>query len=203
MERHILAISGGGFSEDSPSIDKYLLNIRRKPGPKKIAFIATASNDAQGYIDKFYEAFKAEMPSHLTIEDFEGPAIQEVVNALDIVYVGGGNTQYMLDIWRQTGFDRVLMNAYHNGVILAGVSAGAMCWLETCFSEREDFFEEFRGLGIIKGSLCPHYNEKARRLAFDSWANNKKISKVYTLADHENVHFRNEKFFAKITFLSS
>ncbi|OXL85885.1 hypothetical protein BCV73_24515 [Paenibacillus sp. SSG-1] len=97
MDRTILAISGGGFSEeDQAYIDEYLLKIPRKQEPLKIAFIATASNDAQGYIDKFYKAFKNEQSSHLTINDFDTPHIQEIVNDLDIVYVGGGNTQYML-----------------------------------------------------------------------------------------------------------
>lgn len=200
MERNILTISGGGFSEEEKAyIDDYLLKISRKQEPLKIAFVATASNDAQGYIDKFYEAFKAEQPSHITIKDFESPTIQEVVNALDIVYVGGGSTQYMLKIWQETGFDVVLRKAYQNGVILAGISAGAMCWFETCYSEKnEEEYEEFKGLGILAGSLCPHYNDEGRRIAFNTWATTKKNSTLYTLEDNENLHFRNEKLIAKI-----
>lgn len=200
MERNILAISGGGFSEeDKAYIDEYLLKISRKQEPLKIAFIATASNDAQGYIDKFYEAFKTEQPSHLTIKDFESQNIQEVVNALDIVYVGGGNTQYMLEIWRKKRFDIVLRNAYQNGVILAGISAGAMCWFETCYSEKNDEeYEEFKGLGMLKGSLCPHYNDEKRSIAFDNWTTTHKNSTLYTLEDNENLHFNNEKLIAKI-----
>lgn len=125
--------------------------------------------------------------------------IQEIVNDLDIVYVGGGNTQYMLEIWRKTGFDVVLRNAYQKGVILAGISAGAMCWFETCFSEKnEEEFEEYEGLGLLKGSLCPHYNDKERRIAFDHWASTQKNSTLYTLLDNENLHFKNEKLVAKI-----
>lgn len=106
MDRTILAISGGGFSEeDQAYIDEYLLKIPRKQEPLKIAFIATASNDAQGYIDKFYNAFKNEQSSHLTINDFDSPNIQEIVNDLDIVYVGGGNTQIT---WRSKISDKVV-----------------------------------------------------------------------------------------------
>lgn len=161
--------------------------------------LITASNDAQVYIDKFYKAFEKEHPTHLTIKDFESSNIQEVVNALDIVYVGGGNTQYMLEIWEKTRFDTVLRNAYQKGVILAGVSAGAMCWFETCYSEKsEEEYEEFKGLGILKGSLCPHYNNKGRRFAFDNWATSQKDDTFYTLEDKENLHFKNEKLIAKI-----
>lgn len=200
MERNILAISGGGFSEkDKAYIDEYLLKIPRKQEPLKIAFIATSSNNAPSYIDKFYEAFKTEHPSHITIRDLESPNIQDVVNALDIVYVGGGNTQYMLEIWQKTRFDIVLRNAYQNGVILAGISAGAMCWFETCYSEiNEKEYGEFKGLGMLKGSLCPHYNDEERRNAFDDWATTQKSSTLYTLEDNENLHFKNEMLIAKI-----
>lgn len=200
MERHILAISGGGFSEeDKAYIDEYLLKIPWKREPLKIGFLATASHDAEGYINKFYDAFQTEQPSHLTIKDLESPNIQEVVNTLDLVYVGGGNTQYMLEIWKKTNFDMVLKRAYRNGVILAGISAGAMCWFETCYSEKTDQgYEEFEGLGILKGSLCPHYNDEERRMAFDNWATTQTNRTLYTLEDNENLHFKNEQLIAKI-----
>ncbi|WP_433748031.1 Type 1 glutamine amidotransferase-like domain-containing protein [Falsibacillus pallidus] len=202
MDRHILAISGGGFStEETSFIDEYLLKIARKQGPLNIAFIAAASHDAQGYIDAFYWAFQSEKPSHLSIKDFESPNIQEVVNDLDIIYVGGGDTRFMIEVWQRTGFDQVLRNAYQNGVILAGISAGAMCWFETCYSENEeDEYEEFPGLGFLSGSFCPHYNKDKRRNEFDNWAAvQTNISAFYRLEDNENLHFKNEKLAAKIT----
>ncbi|MCO7124368.1 peptidase E [Sporolactobacillus shoreicorticis] len=201
MKRTILAISGGGFSEEKRAfIDDYLLKIPRKKESLKIAFIGTASDDAQGYIDKFYKAFKAERPTHLSIKDFTSPNIQDIVNALDIVYVGGGNTQYMLHTWRQTEFDTVLKKAYQAGVILAGISAGAMCWFETCYSDNDQGkYEVFKGLGLLQGSLCPHYNHEECRAAFDHWASAQYNGIVYTLADNENVHFINEKLVAKIS----
>lgn len=74
-----------------------------------------------------------------------------------------------------------------------------MCWFGTCFSEKnEEEFEEFEGLGLLKGSLCPHYNDKERRIAFDIWASTQKNSTLYTLLDNENLHFKNEKLVAKI-----
>ena len=86
MDRHILAISGGGFSEeDKAYIDEYLLKIPRKRELLKIGFLATASHDAEGYINKFYDAFQTEQPSHFTIKDLESPNIQEVVNTFKII----------------------------------------------------------------------------------------------------------------------
>jgi len=201
MVRHILAISGGGFSEEENAyIDEYLLKICRKNTPKKIGFVATASNDAPNYIEKFYRAFQSERPSHLTIEDFKSDKIQDIVNDLDIIYVGGGNTQYMLKIWKETGFAHVLIDAYYHGVILAGISAGAMCWFGTCYSEKNEHeYEQFAGLGILKGSFCPHYNDEERRIAFDYWASSQKGGPIYKLNDNENLHFKNEKLVAKIS----
>ncbi|GLC89603.1 Type 1 glutamine amidotransferase-like domain-containing protein [Lysinibacillus piscis] len=200
MNRQIIAISGGGFStEENAYIDQYLLKIPRKQDRLKITFIATASNDAQGYIGKFYEAFKEEEPSHLTIQDFALDHVQEMVNASDIIYVGGGNTQYMLTVWRETGFDNVLKQAYEQGVILAGISAGALCWFERCYSEsHDDGFEEFQGLGILQGTFCPHYNDKKRQVAFDQWTSKQDNMFTYALNDNESLHFINEQVVAKI-----
>lgn len=200
MERNILAISGGGFSEQEQAyIDEYLLKIANKQRPLKIAFVATASMDAPTYIEKFYEAFKTEETCHIPISDFSLEYIQEFVNSIDVVYVGGGNTQYMLHVWKETNFDKVLKKAYQNGVILAGVSAGAMCWFDVCYSENnKDQYEEFRGLGLLKGAFCPHYNDERRRTLFDQWSREQKDLQVHKLKDNENLHFRNEQLIAKI-----
>lgn len=201
MTRQILAISGGGFSEmENAYIDKYLLKMKGTTSQLRIAFIATASNDAQGYIDNFYKAFAAQQPTHITIQDFELTNIQEIVNACDILYVGGGNTKFMLDVWRSTGFDTVLKNAYEHGVILAGISAGAMCWFEHCYSEGSSArYEYFKGLGLLKGSFCPHYNDVTRKAYFDAWSNAESIHPLFKLKDNENLHFVNEQCIANIT----
>lgn len=200
MTKHIIAISGGGFSTHKHAyIDDYILRIRRSERKLRIGFIATASNDAAGYIEKFYEAFQAEEPSHFTIHDLQTGTIKQAIDALDIIYVGGGDTAFLLKTWRNTGFHHVLRNAYEKGVVLAGISAGAMCWFETCFVERADSqYEAVEGLGLLKGSFCPHYNDDARRAAFDEWAAHETIP-LYTVNDNETLHFQNEHVVAKIT----
>ena len=199
MKRHILAISGGGFSEEDAYIDDFLLKLCNKTKPKKICFIATASDESPDYIEKFYQRFQTEEPSHLMIADLNVENIQETVNSFDIVYIGGGNTYYMLNVWRETGFDQVMLKAYESGVIICGISAGAICWFEDCYSKRDEAYVEFKGLGILHGSFCPHYNIEARRIAFDYWAEKQKDKPMYKLMDNENLHFINEKLVAKIT----
>ena len=192
MERHIIAISGGGFSEVKNSkIDTYLLNMKRKKRPLNIAFIATASNGAQGYIDKFYEAFANERPTHITIQDFTRPDIQSYVNSLDIIYVGGGNTSNLLKTWQETKFDEVLKQAYEQGVILAGISAGAMCWFEHCYTQIDGEMWSVEGLGILSGSYLPHADE-ATIVPFEAWGQRHHITPLYALKDEETIHFVDE-----------
>ena len=200
MNRHILAISGGGFSvEEDAYIDQFLLKLCKKTTPIKICFITTASDDSPDYIEKFYQRFQTEEPSHLMIADLNMENIQDAVNSFDIVYIGGGNTYRMLNVWREIGFDQVIMNAYKSGVIICGISAGAICWFEECFSKRDEAYVEFKGLGVLRGSFCPHYNMEARRIAFDQWAMKQVDKPIYKLMDNENLHFINEQLVEKIT----
>ena len=48
----------------------------------------------------------------------------------DIIYVGGGNTLKMMRRWRYLGVDSLIRQAWENGTVLSGVSAGAICWFE-------------------------------------------------------------------------
>ena len=199
MNRHILAISGGGFSEQqNAAIDDHLIQLTQKDTAVKIAFIATASNDNEQYIEKFHTAFQPYKPTHITQKDFLRSDIQELINTQDIIYVGGGNTKYMLDCWKTTGFDKVLKNAYVQGVILAGVSAGAMCWFEYCYSEVDGQYKQFEGLGLLEGALCPHYQEPDRQRMFDDWITQNSLT-GYRLADNENLYFKNEQCVMKLT----
>jgi len=157
MYRQIFAISGGGFSMESEShLDQYLLQLVSGKEKVHICFIPTASQDAKGYIEKFYEAFRYQKPTHISIDKMRLGDVLEKLLSQDIVYVGGGDTHYMLEAWKETGFDELLLKAYNQGVILAGLSAGAMCWFDTCFSEIDNGqYEEFEGLGILKRYILP------------------------------------------------
>src|SRR5262249_26222291 len=84
----------------------------------------------------------------------------------DVIFVRGGNTANMLAVWRVHGFDAVLREAWESGVVLAGWSAGAICWFEACvtdsFGPRLAGLRD--GLGFLPGSACPHYDgEELRR----------------------------------------
>lgn len=138
--RPIVAIGGGGFMMDdqrlSP-IDDFLLAITRKPKPR-ICFVSTACGDSQEKIDAFHAAFGARdcRPSHLAF--FRKPDAKALPNASfvdalldqDVIFCGGGNTKSALAVWRAWGADRAFVHALDAGVVLAGMSAGAICWFE-------------------------------------------------------------------------
>lgn len=200
MDRQIYAISGGGFSKESEShLDKYLLQLVSGREKVHICFIPTASQDATGYIEKFYKAFWDQKPTHISIDEMRLADVKEELLSQDIIYVGGGDTHYMLEVWNETGVDELLLKAYNQGVILAGLSAGAMCWFDTCFSEMDNGqYEEFQGLGILKGTFCPHYNDKERKQMFDDWLMTKREITSYLIEDYEALHFINETWVDRI-----
>jgi dipeptidase E len=89
----------------------------------------------------------------------------------DMIYVGGGDTVFMIDSWKQSGLLPLIMDAYQRGVIIAGLSAGAICWFTDMYTDSTaalgegDKYAMFKGLGLVEGKISPHYN--TRMLDFD------------------------------------
>lgn len=169
--KQIVAMGGGGFSmePENPVLDDFTLTLTGKPRPK-ICFVPTASGDSEGYTEKFYAAFpddRAEA-SHLSLFKRTEPDLRAFVMVQDVVYVGGGSTVNLLAVWRAHGLDSVLREAWESGVVLCGVSAGALCWFEGGSTDSFGKLAPLRdGLGFLPGSLCPHYDgEEERRPAF-------------------------------------
>jgi dipeptidase E len=165
--RLIVAMGGGGFSmePDNRLLDDHILSLTGSSRPR-VCFLPTASGDSERYLFNFYAAFarRAEA-SHLalfarTVDDLEGLLLDQ-----DVIYVGGGNTANMLAIWRLHGVDRVLRAAWQAGVVMAGISAGAICWFEagTTDSFGLDLQPLSDGLSLVAGSFCPHYDGEAQR----------------------------------------
>jgi dipeptidase E len=167
----IVAMGGGGFSmePDNPLLDDHVLGLARASRGRerpRVCFLATASGDAPTYIAEFYAAFarRAEA-SHLalfvrTVDDVDGFLYDQ-----DVIYVGGGNTENMMAIWRLHGVDRALRRAWESGVVMTGVSAGSLCWFET--GTTDSFGPRLAalsgGLGFVPGSHAPHYDGEPTR----------------------------------------
>jgi peptidase E len=132
----------------------------------RVCFLPTASGDSPDYLASFYAAFarRAEA-THLalfrrTVDDIEGLLLDQ-----DVVYVGGGNTENMLAIWRVHGVDRALRLAWEAGVVMTGLSAGSLCWFETGTTDSfgSGLATLTGGLGFIPGSHAPHYDGESSR----------------------------------------
>jgi peptidase E len=192
--RQIVAIGGGGLSTESDNLllEKYLLKLADKEIPK-ICFVPTASGDAQSYIDRFDTAFAQLpcIPSHLLLFRLETAELRSLVLDQDILYVGGGNTKNLLALWKDWGLDTIIREAWERGVILAGWSAGSICWFE------EGVTDSFPGkltvlpcLGFLKGSNCPHYDgEPERKPSYHRLLSDGLISEGYAADNGVALHF--------------
>ena len=164
--KNIVAIGGGGFGRSlgSLEIEKYIISLISKKRPK-ICFIPTASGDSSLYKLNFYRAFSKLdcITSHI---DFFSRTenLEEKVLTQDIIYVGGGNTKSMLAVWKEWNLNNILQDAYEKGIVMSGVSAGAICWFEKGITD--SFAEELNiidCLGLVEGISCPHFDEEKER----------------------------------------
>jgi dipeptidase E len=162
----IVAMGGGGFlMEADPRLDDYVLGLSGKTRPK-VCFVPTASGDSESACFRFYAAFagRAEV-SHLALFNRGVKDLRAFVLSKDVIYVGGGNTANLLAVWRAHGLDEVLREAWQAGVVLAGVSAGSICWFDGGVTDSygPGLAPLTSGLGFLPGSNCPHYDGEALR----------------------------------------
>lgn len=183
----IVAIGGGDLQSNFP-INKYIVEMDKK-NSHNFLFIGTASGDAEGYIDSIKAAFEplnCRVKSLcLTRKEYSQTEIDELLEWADIIYVGGGDTFSMMEVWRKYGLDRKLTEVYSkDAAILAGISAGAMCWFNCGHSNSEVFWiDGIMGYGWVEQLLnmhpyayCPHYEERVE--SFDKMISEKNISGI-------------------------
>jgi peptidase E len=196
-DRHIIAIGGSSFRMEPYNllIDRYILKVTGKDHPR-IGFIGAASQDNSKDIEAFYKAYQklGAIPSHFETHDQSSlKAFRDFLDDLDVVFVGGGNTLRMMELWRRLGFDQELKDAHDGGLILAGVSAGGICWFCEGISDSNGPLSVVKGLGILKGSFAPHSDwdkERAPSLV-ESLAMRKTSPPGYAVDDHVALHFVN------------
>ena len=179
--RKIIAIGGGEigktklmpdgtyktFPIQTMEIDMALVQMANRPQPK-VLFLPTASQDNLLYIQLFYQYYGDKLGClvddlQLISQTYSDDEIRTKIENADIIYVGGGDTRLMLEIWRKHHLDIYLKKAYEKGTILAGLSAGAVCWFEyyanTDYMETENLpLGLLNGLGFISGFAMPHFD---------------------------------------------
>jgi dipeptidase E len=167
-------MGGGGFAmrDVLTPLDRFVLARTGKTRPK-VCFVPTASGDPCGSLRRFHQIF-GPLDCGLAYVDVFRQAVDDLESFLaeqDVVYVGGGNTRNMLLLWEAWGVDRALRFAYERGTLLAGVSAGALCWFQEGITDSyPGRLVPLRCLGLIDGSFSPHYDvEPGRRPAFEQY----------------------------------
>jgi peptidase E len=147
---------GGGAFPAQPEtlpLERYVLAQTRKAHPS-VSFLPTATGDADVYVAKFYDAF-TRLGSRPSVVRFfaRTPDLRAVLLNQDVIYVGGGNTKSMLAVWRDWGLPRILAEAWRRGIVLTGVSAGAICWFDVGVTDSwADRLAPLDCLGMLPGA---------------------------------------------------
>jgi len=153
-------VAMGGLTDKA--LIQYVLGIARG---KRLLYVPTADMEDPARTVWWYERLRgrAEM-THLHFSPWPPAHLRELVLGQDIILVAGGNTANALAIWRVHGFDTVLREAWEEGIVLTGWSAGMICWFE--HGVTDSFGPELGSmdcLGFLPGSACPHYDSEERR----------------------------------------
>ncbi len=198
MTRRFICIGGGEIrSKETLPIDEQIaIMAKERAGEKRAVavFVGTASHDSLPYFNSFRKTYtsnfdiKADL-ALLTKKDIPMDKIQGKLMNADLIYVGGGNTIFMLDTWRKTGFLEMILDAYNRGVIIAGLSAGAICWFEKIYTDSVEGskYAVSDGLGILKGMMSPHYDDRPE---FDDIAKNSPLA--YAVENKSALVFEDE-----------
>jgi dipeptidase E len=172
----IVALGGGVFMGKDQNtwpasmrpIHKEIVALAEKKNPN-VLFIPTAADDSEARItsfQKFYDELGCEVSVlRLLNQHPSKAAIKSKVESADVIYVTGGNTHRMIATWKRYGVDALLKQAYQKGTVMAGHSAGAICWF--AYGNSDSFYKKkpFRvtAMGIFNALLCPHYDSEPVR----------------------------------------
>lgn len=184
MTKKIVAIGGGENGRylgngkycayETEPMDKEIIRLTGKEKPNYLFMVhAQPFNNAieEGYFEtmkKIYgDMFDCSCRNLKSTELDDMEVVKEKIAWADIIYEGGGDTLEMINLWKKTGFDKVLLDAYNDGKVLCGVSAGAVCWFNSCnsdsvTSDNDVTFSSVDCLNFIDAYITPHTDENGR-----------------------------------------
>ena len=201
MKRVFVSIGGGELrNKTTAPIDGYIASLAKSritDGHRGYAlFFPTASHDSNPYFNSFRKTYTSlfDMKSDVAILTKGLMTLEHVAEKIakaDLIYVGGGDTLYLMQVWRETGVDKLVWDAYCRGAVLAGLSAGAICWFDDIYTDSlvEGEYAPYKGLGKIKGAATPHYNIRPE---FDAVAAAEGYPLSYAIEDNAAVLFEDE-----------
>ena len=208
--RKIVAIGGGELRERTTlKIDEYLANLAKEHAGDRRAcalFLPTASHDFMPYYNTFHKVYTGvfDIKTDVALTVFKEVDLEKIkakFEKADLIYVGGGDTVFMIRHWQETGMLPLIREAYERGVVLAGLSAGAICWFKDIYTDSlktEDGaqYAMFKGLGWIDATACPHYNTRATQ--FDEIVK-EQFPMAYGIEDDAAIIFEDECLVATLS----
>ena len=174
--KRIICIGGGEIrNKTTLKIDEYIADLAKKHAGDVRAnalFIGTASHDRMPYFNSFRKTYtsvhdiKAEV-ALMVYGEMDHDKIASKIENADAIYVGGGDTLFMLDTWEKNGITSLLKKAYEEGKIICGLSAGAICWFTDMYTDSDILnggteYKFEKGLGLLDGLCTPHYGERQK-----------------------------------------
>ena len=180
---------------------KEIIKLTGKVRPK-ILFLPTASGDSERSIKRWND-----LVDGLSIESSvqgvwissyrQKKSFEEILLSVDAIVVGGGNTLNMMAIWKAQGIDKVLKKALKKGIVLAGGSAGSLCWFDNGTTDsRPKELSVVEGLGFLPFSHSPHYDgEKFRRPLYQKNIKKGIFKAGYAMDNNAGIIFKNGKPF--------
>jgi len=212
MKRTIVALGGGELkTKTTLQIDEYLAGLAKAHAGENRAyalFLPTASHDSMPYFNSFRKiytsVFDIKADVALTVYgEMDYEKIAGKIAKADLIYAGGGDTKYMIDTWREKGLLPLILDAYQRGVPIAGLSAGAICWFQTMYTDynivrgASNEYDILSGLGVLNGAVSPHYN--LRKAEFDPIVQTNGYSPAYGVEDNAALVFENEMLVGSLT----
>ena len=170
--RRILATSGGFLATDRYESRRpgglflEALRLSGKDRPR-VLFVMTASGDDDAYLAMSYQAVSdlSVDADHLSLFTMPNQPVERAVGRADVIWVGGGSVANLLACWRLHGVDEAMRDAWERGVVLAGVSAGSICWHVggPTDSYGPTLRLERAGLGLLPHGNGVHYDSEEQR----------------------------------------
>ena len=208
MTKKIVAIGGGENGRylgngkyreyETEPMDKEIIRLTGKENPNYLFMVhAQPFNNTieEGYFEtmkKIYgDMFGCNCRDLKSTELDDMEVVKEKIAWADIIYEGGGDTLEMINLWKKTGFDKVLLNAYNDGKVLCGVSAGAVCWFNSCnsdsvTSDNDVTFSSVDCLNFIDAYITPHTDENGRYESTKEEIKNKYNIELYDIENSKN-----------------
>ena len=144
--KRIIAIGGGELREKTTlKIDEYIAKLAKERAGENRAnalFIPTASHDYMPYYNTFHKVYTGgfNIKTDVALTVFKEPDMEKMKTKFekaDVIYVGGGDTVFMIEHWKKSGLLPLIEDAYERCVILAGLSAGAICWFSDIYTDSQ------------------------------------------------------------------